>query len=153
MQRNLDSIASIKALVGQPATVSEPLMLTQSMINQFADTTQDWQWIHVDTDRAAGESPYGTTIAHGLLTLALIPAWFHRCFSISNQRLSLNYGFDKVRFLAPVPHGSNLIGGFQLARAEDVGPDEVRCVWQVEVRIGGADKLVMVATWLTQLRY
>jgi acyl dehydratase len=153
MQRDLDSIATIKCLLGQPAIVSEPVLVDQGMIDKFADVTQDLQWIHIDTKRAASESPYGSTIAHGLLTLALIPAWYKRCFAFSNRKIALNNGFDKIRFLAPVPSGSELIGSFQLVRVDDLNANEIKVFWQVEVRIHGSGKLAMVATWITQLRY
>ncbi|MGH6626988.1 MAG: MaoC family dehydratase [Burkholderiaceae bacterium] len=128
-------------------------MVDQDMIDVFAGVTQDRQWIHTDPVRAATESPFKTTIAHGLLTLSLITGWYHRCFAFPNRKMALNYGFDKVRFTGPVPSGSKLGGSFQLERVDDIKPDEVRCVWNVEVHIEGAERPVMVATWLMQIRY
>jgi acyl dehydratase len=150
---SFDSIAALKAFVGQPAVSGEAIVVDQAMIDTFAGVTQDWQWIHVDPARAAAESPYKTTIAHGLLTLSLITAWYHRCFAFPNRKMALNYGFDKVRFTSPVPCGSRLVGSFQLMRVEDVKPNEVRCLWAVRVQVEGADRPAMVAEWLMQIRY
>lgn len=153
MQQTFDSIEAIRAFVGQSAVSGEAITVDQDMIDVFAGVTQDRQWIHTDPVRAATESPFKTTIAHGLLTLSLITGWYHRCFAFPNRKMALNYGFDKVRFTGPVPSGSRLVGSFQLARVDDIKPDEVRCVWQTDVRIEGAERPVMVATWLMQIRY
>lgn len=147
------SIAELKAFVGQPAVQGEPLLVDQPMIDTFASVTHDRQWIHVDPERAALESPFKTTIAHGLLTLSLITGWYHRLFAFPGRKLALNYGFDKVRFTAPVPCGATLVGRFQLLRVDDVRENEVRCTWQVEVAQPGAGRPAMVAEWLMQLRY
>jgi acyl dehydratase len=152
-KKSFASIEALKAFVGQPAVTAEAIVVDQETIDVFAGVTQDRQWIHVDPQRAAAESPYKTTIAHGLLTLSLITGWYHRCFEFPNRKLALNYGFDKVRFTGPVPSGSRLAGSFGLERVEDVKPGEVRCVWHVEVHAEGAERPVMVATWLMQIRY
>lgn len=152
-RKDLDSVATVLAFVGQPALVSNSLLVDQKMIDEFAETTFDKQWIHIDVERAKRESPYGQTIAHGLLTLALIPAWYHHCVTFTNRKLALNYGFDKVRFLGVVPSGSKLIGTFQIAKADQVSESDVRVTWLIEVRIEGQEKPVMIANWITQLRY
>jgi acyl dehydratase len=152
-QKSFDSIAAIKAFVGQPAVSGEPIEVDQAMIDTFAGVTQDRQWIHTDPARAAIESPFKATIAHGLLTLSLITGWYHRCFAFPNRKMALNYGFDKVRFTSPVPCGSRLVGSFQLAKVEDVKPDEVRCYWTVKVQAEGAERPAMVADWVMQVRY
>ena len=141
------------AAEGRELGVTDWVEIRQQRIDQFADATDDHQWIHVDPERAATESPYGITIAHGLLTLSLLTGWYHQCFSFPNRKLGLNYGFDKVRFTGPVPCGSRLIGRFSLARADEVKPQEVRCYWDVEVRIEGQDRPVLVAQWIMQIRY
>ncbi|GAB2455958.1 MaoC family dehydratase [Comamonas humi] len=153
MKKVLESIEAVKAFAGQPAIESDTITITQQMIDTFADVTHDPQWIHVDTERAAKESPFGTTIAHGLLTLSLLTGWYHQCFSFPNRKLGLNYGFDKVRFTGPVPCGSRLVGRFALARADEVKPQELRCYWDVEVRIEGQDRPVLVAEWIMQIKY
>lgn len=152
-QVSFDSIEAIKAFVGKPAVSGEAIEIDQAMIDTFAGVTQDRQWIHVDPDRAAVESPFKKTIAHGLLTLSLITGWYHRCFAFPNRKMALNYGFDKVRFTSPVPSGSRLVGSFQLTRVEDIKPDEVRCFWTVKVQAEGAERPAMVADWLMQVRY
>ena len=152
-QVSLDSIEAIKAFVGRPAVSGEAIEIDQAMIDTFAGVTQDRQWIHVDPDRAAVESPFKKTIAHGLLTLSLITGWYHRCFAFPNRKMALNYGFDKVRFTSPVPSGSRLVGSFQLTQVEDIKPDEVRCFWTVKVQAEGAERPAMVADWLMQVRY
>jgi acyl dehydratase len=79
----------------RPLVSSDPILVDQPVIDHFAHVSQDYQWIHIDRERAAAELPHKTTIAHGLLTLSLIPAWYKRCFTFSNCKLKLNYGFDK----------------------------------------------------------
>ncbi|BCN38094.1 oxidoreductase [Alicycliphilus denitrificans] len=153
MQKILESIEAVKAFAGQPGVESDVITITQDMIDRFAAVTHDPQWIHVDPERAAKESPFGTTIAHGLLTLSLLTGWYHQCFAFPNRKLGLNYGFDKVRFIGPVPCGSRLKGRFALARVEEVKPQELRCYWDVEVRIEGQERPVLVAEWIMQIRY
>ena len=151
--KSFDSIHSLKAFVGQPAVTGDPMVIDQSVIDRFAELTGDRQWIHMDPVRAAMESPFKTTIAHGLLSLSLITSWYHRCFAFPNRKLALNYGFDKVRFTAPVPCGSVLRGSFQLARVEEVGDAQARCHWSVSVQAEGAPRPALVAAWLMQVKY
>ena len=135
--RAFDSIAAIRAFVGQPAVSGEPVVVDQAMIDTFAGVTRDHQWIHTDPVRAAAESPFKTTIAHGLLTLSLITGWYQQCFVFTGRKLALNYGFDKLRFTNPVPCGSRLVGSFQLTQADLVRSDELRCHWKVMVQAEG----------------
>ena len=152
-QKSFDSIEAIKAFAGQPAVSGDAIVIEQDMIDTFAGVTQDRQWIHTDPERATLESPFKTTIAHGLLTLSLITGWYHRCFAFPNRKMALNYGFDKVRFTNPVPRGSRLVGSFQLDKVEDIREGEVRCFWTVTVRAEGAERPALVASWLMQVRY
>jgi acyl dehydratase len=152
-QHSFGSIAALKAFVGRPPVIGDAILVDQAMIDAFADVTHDRQWIHVDPVRAAAESPYKTTIAHGLLTLSMITGWYHACFAFPGRKLALNYGFDKVRFISPVPCGSRLLGSFQLARVDDLKPDEARCLWNVQVNAEGVERPAMAAEWLMQLRY
>jgi acyl dehydratase len=147
------SIDDLKAFVDHPAVIGQPVVIDQRTIDAFAGVTGDRQWIHVDPARAARESPFGSTIAHGLLTLSLVTAWYQNCFSFPNRKMSLNYGFDKIRFTSPVPVDSALVGSFRLARVEDTSPAEARCFWNVDIRITGAERPAIVATWLVQVRY
>ncbi len=151
--QTIASLEELRSAVGAPAAVSGYFTLDQRIIDTFADLTHDRQWIHVDPVRAAAESPYGCTIAHGLLTLSMVTAAFGQCYRFPNRKLSLNYGFDRVRFTGAVPAGSRLRGSFALQRVEDVRPGEVRCFWKVELQVEGADRPAMVATWLMQMRY
>ena len=150
---SFDSIAALKDYVGQPSVMSEPILIDQPMIDAFATLTHDRQWIHVDPQRAAAESPFKATIAHGFLTLSLITGWYHRLFEFPGRKMALNYGFDKVRFTAPVPSGSRLSGCFQLARVDELRENEARCAWNVELRAEGVERPAMVAEWLMQIRY
>ena len=152
-KKSFDSIQALKAFVGAPQVTGDAITVDQETIDVFAGVTQDRQWIHTDPQRAATESPFKTTIAHGLLTLSLITGWYHRCFAFPNRKMALNYGFDKVRFTSPVLCGSRLVGSFQLARVEDIKPDEVRCFWTVKVQAEGAERPAMVADWVMQVRY
>lgn len=148
-----DSIAALKAFVGQPAVSGDAILIDQATIDGFAEITRDKQWIHTDPVRAAAESPFKTTIAHGLLTLSLVTGWYHRCFAFPNRKMALNYGFDKVRFTSPVPCGARLVGSFQLTQVEDIRENEVRCHWKVTIQAEGAERPAMVADWLMQVRY
>jgi len=152
-QQSFDSISALRSFAHQAVVSGEPVLVDQQMIDAFAEVTHDRQWIHTDPGRAAVESPFKTTIAHGLLTLSLIPGWFQRCFSFPNRKMALNYGFDKVRFTSPVLCGSTLTGCFQLALVEDISESEVRCHWKVTVKAEGAERVAMVADWIMQMRY
>ncbi|MDF1485632.1 MaoC family dehydratase [Ramlibacter sp. H39-3-26] len=147
-----DSLDALRAFVGQSVT-SEAIVIDQPTINGFADVTGDHQWIHVDPVRAAAESPYKTTIAHGFLTLSLLPASYNTCFSFPNRKMAVNYGLDRVRFTGPVPSGSPVRGSFTLEKVDDLGPGEARCTWKAEVRVVGAERPALVALWLVQIRY
>jgi len=148
----VDSIAALHALADGPTIESEWLTIDQSMIDAFAEITGDRQWIHVDPVRAA-ESPFKSTIAHGLLTLSLVPGLFTKAFEFPNRKVSLNYGFQKIRFPSPVPVGSRVRVEFSLAQVDDVGPGVGRCQFDVRMDISGKDKPALVATWLIQMGY
>lgn len=108
-----DALIAGQAQIGQEVGLSKWIHVDQAMIDTFAQTTQDTQWIHVDPVRAAAETPFGGTIAHGLLTLSLSSRFSYDCFSnLPGQVMTINYGMNKVRFLKPVPAGSNLRGRF-----------------------------------------
>ena len=119
--------------------------MTQQQIDRFADATGDDQWIHVDVERAKRELPGHTTIAHGLLTLALAPEFIRGVARIRGLKRTLNYGANRVRYLAPVPSGSRLRGRVSIADAEDVLPDGLRVTYGVTIEIEGGKRPACVA--------
>jgi acyl dehydratase len=138
------SLQDVASCVGQEVAVSEWTSVTQEQINQFAQATGDHQWIHVDPQRAA-QGPFGTTIAHGYLTLSLVPKFFESAMRIDNVRMSINYGLNKVRFMAPVPVNSRLRARISLLACDPIEPHGFQQTWQVQVEREGSDKPVCVA--------
>jgi acyl dehydratase len=129
--------------------VSDWFTVSQERIDEFAAATGDDQWIHVDRERAARESPYQTTVAHGFLTLSLLPHFLRETVEIQGARMGINYGLNRVRFTGPVPAGSRVRARFRLAAAEDL-EQGVQTVWSVTVECEGQDKPVLVAEWITR---
>jgi len=148
-QRVIQSLDVLKSLLGQEVAVTEHIQVTQEKIRRFAETTGDEQWIHVDPERAARESPYGMTIAHGFLTLSLLTAMMQSALKIGGVRLVINYGLDRVRFPAAVPSGSRIRGRIELESVSDV-PGGVQAKWAITVEREGSDKPVCVAEWLVR---
>lgn len=142
--KTFQTLCDISKLVGQEIAVSDWITITQEQVNQFAQTTGDHQWIHVDVEKAK-TGPFGGTIAHGFLTLALIPRFFESSLSIVQTRLSLNYGLNKVRFTAPVPVGSRLRARMTLLSSELIDQDGVQMTWQVAIEREGSLKPVCIA--------
>jgi acyl dehydratase len=141
--RSFEHITDLQALVGQTVGVSDWITVTQERIRLFADATGDHQWIHLDAERAAA-GPFGTTIAHGFLTLSLLPEMGASAFEVLDTRMGVNYGLGKVRFPAPVPSGSRLRGHFKLTAYEPLeGGAQITC--EVTMERDGADKPVCVA--------
>lgn len=138
------SLQEVAQCVGQEVAVSEWITVTQEQIDLFAQATGDHQWIHVDPKRAA-EGPFGTTIAHGYLTLSLVPKFFESAMRIDNVRMSINYGLNKVRFMAPVPVNSRLRARITLLSCDPLEPQGFQQTWQVQVEREGSDKPVCVA--------
>ncbi|TXI52368.1 MAG: MaoC family dehydratase [Mycobacterium sp.] len=143
--RTITSIDDAVAAAGAELGTSDWLLVDQARIDTFADATGDHQWIHVDPQRAATESPYGTTIAHGLLTLSLIPALSKQCFVVENVRMGINYGFNKVRFIAPVKVGSRVRVRSVLTDATKVDDSTVQLTVQHTVELEGGAKPAAVA--------
>ena len=142
----------IKAAVGTEIGVSDWVEITQDRINRFAEATCDEQWIHVDQERAKKEMPGGKTIAHGLLSLALAPLFIRSVIGLKGLRSTLNYGADRIRYLAPVAAGSRLRGRITVAQAEDVPPDGLRVNYHLAIEIEGGTTPACVAD-LIALRY
>lgn len=144
------TLAALRARVGGEVGVSGWVTVSQAMIDAFAEVTGDHQFIHVDPERAAG-TPFGGTVAHGFLTLSLLSRFGYDARPrLAGTRMSLNYGFDRVRFVAPVPAGARLRGRFRLIGLDDATPGEVSFRWQVTVEIEGAERPALVADWLTR---
>jgi acyl dehydratase len=141
--RTFQTIAELKDLVGQEIGVSDWITVTQERIQLFADATNDHQWIHLDAERAKA-GPFGTTIAHGFLTLSLLPEMAASAFAVSETRMGVNYGLNKVRFPAPVPSGSRLRGRFKLIGYEPLEGGAQLTV-QVTMEREGSEKPVCIA--------
>ncbi len=140
--------SKLQGLIGQEVGVSRWFEVTQARIDAFADCTEDRQFIHVDPDRARA-TPFGGTIAHGFLTLSLASAMsYDAVAALDGVAMGVNYGFDKLRFLAPVPAGSRVRGRFRLLSAEDKGGGRWLLKHELTVEIEGADKPALIAEWL-----
>ncbi|HUJ86251.1 MAG TPA: MaoC family dehydratase [Burkholderiales bacterium] len=137
------TIRSLENRVGEEIAVSPWLEITQERIDTFAKAIDDYQWIHVDRERAK-RSPYGTTIAHGFLTLSLVAHLSEMTFSFSDRKMGLNYGLNRVRFTAPVPSGSKVRARFTLAQYDKI-EGGVQVGWKVVMEREGGEKPVMVA--------
>ena len=142
--RTFQSLQEFPALVGQEVAVSDWITITQAQINQFAESTGDHQWIHVDEEKAKA-GPFGTPIAHGFLTLSLLPKFYESAMTIVASRMGVNYGLNKVRFMAPVPVGSRLCARMTLLQCEAIDNDGMQMTWQVTMEREGAAKPVCVA--------
>ncbi|GLU35321.1 MaoC family dehydratase [Trinickia caryophylli] len=147
--RAIADAAALRALVGGAQLCSAPVLVDQSRIDMFAEATGDRQWIHVDRERAHRESPFGGTIAHGFLTLSLIPALLTETVTI-RQRMGVNYGLNRVRFTSPVPAGARVFARFQVADASDVEGGGVQVTWNVTLEVEGERKPACVAEFLTR---
>jgi acyl dehydratase len=146
------SLGTIQEFVGRELGVSDWLTVDQDRINQFADCTGDHQWIHVDVERARRESPLGSTIAHGFLTLSLLPQWQYALGIVPADVVqAFNYGLDRVRFIAPVRAGARLRDRVVLLAAEDKGPRRVLVTIRNTVEIDGEGKPAMVADTMAML--
>ena len=143
------SYTEVSACVGQEVAVTDWITITQEQVNLFADATGDHQWIHVDPERAKA-GPFGAPIAHGFLTLSLIPKFFDQGIAIEGARMGVNYGLNRVRFTAPVPVGSRLRARLLLQAAERIEPDGMQMTWLVTVEREGSDKPVCVAESLAR---
>ncbi len=142
--KTFQTLAELTACTGQEIAVSDWVTITQQQIQLFADATGDHQWIHVDPEKAAA-GPFGGTIAHGFLTLSLLPAFFASSFEIAGAGMLVNYGLNKVRFMAPVPVGSRLRAHMKLLAVEPIDNAGVQMSWLVTVEREGAAKPVCVA--------
>jgi acyl dehydratase len=149
-KRILDSPEALKVLVGQEIAVTDWFNVTQERIQQFADATLDHQWIHVDVERARRESPFKAPIAHGFLTLSLLPHFMHEALEIKQGvRLGVNYGLNRVRFVSPVRAGSNVRARIVLQTLKEV-PNGMEAVFNATVEVEGGEKPCCVAEWVVR---
>ena len=142
--KTFQTLSELAACTGQEVAVSDWITITQQQVNLFAEATGDHQWIHVDPDKARA-GPFGGPIAHGFLTLSLLPRFFESSFEIAGSRMGVNYGLNKVRFTAPVPVGSRLRAHMKLLAAEPIEPGGMQMIWQVTVECEGLAKPVCIA--------
>jgi acyl dehydratase len=142
-------LGDLGGLVGREVATSDWLVVTQDRIDAFADATGDHQWIHVDSERARAETPFGATIAHGFLTLSLISALLRDAVTVEGPRMTLNYGLNRVRFVSPVPSGSRVRARIALGGIEDRG-DSIQATWSVSVEREGGARPALVAEWIVR---
>jgi acyl dehydratase len=144
----IKQLADLKGMVGQEIAISDWVLMSQERINQFAQATGDFQWIHVDVERAKS-SPFKSTVAHGFLTLSLIPLFTDSCIRMPSVKMALNYGSNKVRYTHPVPSGSRVRGRFTVKEVDDV-QGGIQLNMLVNVEIEGIAKPACVAEVLSR---
>jgi acyl dehydratase len=151
--RTVRGVEELKALIGQEVGASNWRVISQDLINRFADATGDHQWIHVDVERCKKESPYGGCIAHGFLTVSLLPDLMREAIEVvGNYKMRVNYGFNQLRFTGGVVAGSRIRAHFTLGSVKDVeGGAEIS--WTVSVEVEGREKPALVADWLGRTYY
>jgi acyl dehydratase len=143
--RIFDGFDEIRSAVGTEIGASDWIEITQERINKFAEATCDEQWIHIDQERAKQELPGGRTIAHGLLSLSLAPMFIREVMALKGLKSTLNYGADRIRYLAPVPAGSRLRGLVTIAETEDVPPDGLKVNYHLVIEIEAGKRPACVA--------
>ena len=142
--KTVQTLADIAAHLGQEVAVSDWITITQEQVNQFAEATGDHQWIHVDVEKAKA-GPFGAPIAHGFLTLSLLPKFFESSMHIVESRMGVNYGLNKVRFVSPVPVGSRLRARMKLLTCDAIDNNGMQMSWEVTIEREGASKPVCIA--------
>jgi acyl dehydratase len=147
--RTFDTLEEIDALVGQAVATSDWVTITQEQVNRFAEATGDHQWIHVDVERAKA-GPFGAPIAHGFLTLSLLPVFFESAMQVRASRMGVNYGLNRVRFTSPVPVGSRLRAHMTLQACEPIDHGGRQMTWAVTVEREGVEKPVCLAESLVR---
>jgi acyl dehydratase len=152
-ERAIESLDELKSWIGKEAGVSGWVAITQERINQFAALSEDQQWIHVDVERARQESPFGVTVAHGFLTVSLLTMLVADAVEIRvPSKLLVNYGFNRLRFPAPVPAGARIRARVTLQSVEEIGGG-VQMAWQVVVEIENQVKPALAAEWLLRMYF
>ena len=134
-----------------PPQTSDWVTLDAARVRAFADATEDWQFIHLDAERAAAETPFGGCVAHGFLTLSMLSAMSYQLTpNLPGMTASINYGFDRIRFVSPVPVGSRVRGHFTVS-AVDEAPGQLTVHWDVSMELEGSDRPALVAAWITRI--
>ena len=146
------NVRELESRLGEDVGISPWCDVTQERIDLFAKAIDDPQWIHVDPERAR-HSAFGTTIAHGFLTLSLLSKFIESTFSFADRKMGVNYGLNRVRFTAPLPSGSRVRARFKLLKYEKIEGNGVQVTWDVTVEREGSDKPVLVAEWLGRSYY
>jgi acyl dehydratase len=146
---DITDLLALRSRLGEEIAASDWLTVSQDRIQQFADATSDHQWIHLDAERAARESPFGTTIAHGFLTLSLVSVLLRNTIRIKGLRLAVNCGLNRVRFTAPVPAGSRVRARIAPASVGEIGGG-IQVIWTVTVEREGGDKPCCVLEWVVR---
>jgi acyl dehydratase len=145
----IPDFSNLQQRIGQEIAISDWFEIPQGRITQFAETTEDRQWIHVDAARAVAESPYRTTIAHGFLTLSMVSALLRNAIRLPQQRMGINYGLNRVRFMSAVPSGSRIRGRFVPSEMKEI-EGGYQVVWTITIEREGSDKPSCVAEWLVR---
>jgi acyl dehydratase len=151
MKKTFQTLQELAACVGQEVAVSDWITITQEQVNQFAEATGDHQWIHVDVERAKAESPFGTTIAHGNLTLSLVDGFRKELISSTGFALGVNYGWNKIRFPAPVPVDSRIRAKAEVVSVEDKGGNWYEVITRFTIEVEGGDKPCFVGDSVTRV--
>ena len=148
--RIIEGIDELKSLIGQEVAASDWFEVTQARINDFADATEDHQWIHIDVERAKNDSPFHSTIAHGFLSLSLLPHLAAQALKVQGDfKMGINYGLNRLRFVSPVPAGSRIRARFTLKSVEDI-VGGIQLTWSVLCETEGGQKPALVAEWLVR---
>jgi acyl dehydratase len=145
----ITDVRALRVRIGEEIAVGDWFEVSQARIDQFAAATGDQQWIHVDPARAAAESPFKTTIAHGFLTLSLLSSLIRDAMTFHGLRMAINYGMNRMRFVAPVPAGSRIRARFMPVSVEDAS-GSVQVTWQVTIDREHSDKPCCVAEWIVR---
>jgi acyl dehydratase len=142
--KTFQTLQDLAACVGQEVAVSDWITISQKQVNQFAEATGDHQWIHVDVERAKA-GPFGAPIAHGFLTLSLLPKFFETAVAVVESRMGVNYGLNRVRFMSPVPVGSRVRARMKLLASDPIDNQGQQMTWEVTIELEGAPKPACVA--------
>jgi acyl dehydratase len=140
----------LQAAVGEQLGTSDWVTIEQKQIDLFAEATGDHQWIHVDAEKAK-DGPFGTTIAHGFLTLSLMPVFSKQVYEVRDVKMGINYGLNKIRFTNPVPVGSRVRGSYELGEVSEVAGGALQVTMKVTVELEGSERPAIVAEWLTRV--